>query len=116
LRSGESAAKLCDVATPDDNRRSSPRAAICLGVTLARRHGNPVRTETVDVGLGGMRVWAKRPLTIDELLSFELAVDGTPVAGRARVMREERRHVYALCFEELGDEATHMLLRLVARG
>ena len=52
----------------------------------------------------------------DELLSFELAVDGTSVAGRARVMREERQNVYALCFEELGDEATHMLLRLVARG
>jgi len=101
---------------PQSNRRSSPRAAVCLGVTLARRHGNPLTTETVDVGIGGMRVTAMRPLAIDELLSFELAVDGTSVAGRARVMREERQNVYALCFEELGDEATHMLLRLVARG
>ena len=98
----------------NSNRRSAPRAAVSLGVTLARRHGNPLTTQTVDVGLGGMRVTVQRPLTIDERLSFELAIDGTSVAGRARVMREEQHNVYALCFEELGDEATHMLLRLVA--
>ena len=100
----------------NSNRRSSPRADVALGVTLARRHGNPLTTRTVDVGLGGMRVTAERPLTIDELVSFELAFDGVAVAGRARVMREERHHVYALCFEDLGDDATHMLLRLVARS
>src|SRR3954469_8560211 len=95
-------------------RRFSPRATVSLGVTLARGKGAPRATRTVDVGVGGMRVSADRPLTIDERVSFDLVLDGgTHVNGRARVLREERHRVYALCFEALGQDATASLSRLV---
>ena len=96
------------------HERCSPRALVSLGVTLARTKGTPLATRTVDVGVGGMRVSADRPLTIDERLSFDLVLDGgSRVAGRARVLREERHRVYALCFEALGQDATASLSRLV---
>src|SRR3954452_8933887 len=95
--------------------RCSPRATVSLGVTLARTKGTPLATRTVDVGVGGMRVSADRPLTIDERLNFDLVLaGGSHVNGRARVLREERRSVYALCFEGLGQDATASLSRLVA--
>src|SRR3954468_18457765 len=95
-------------------RRCAPRAAVSLGVTLARGKGSPLVSRTVDVGVGGMRVSLDRPLTIDERVSFDLELDGgAHVAGRARVLREERPRFYALCFEPLGQDATGSLSRLV---
>src|SRR3954447_925555 len=95
-------------------RRCAPRAAVSLGVTLARVKGSPLVSRTVDVGVGGMRVSLDRPLTIDERVSFDLELDGgSHVAGRARVLREEGHRVSALCFEALGQAATASLSRLV---
>src|SRR3954452_23100887 len=100
--------------SPPIVQRCSPRATVSLGVTLVRGKGSPLATRTVDVGVGGMRVSADRPLTIDERVSFDLELDGgAHVNGRARVLREERHRVYALCFEPLAPDATASLSELV---
>jgi hypothetical protein len=49
-------------------------------------------------------VHTTRPLTIDETLEFELPAHAR-VNGRARVLREQAYRVYALRFEQLGDES-----------
>src|SRR5258707_10781832 len=95
--------------------RCAPRAAVQLGVTLARKRGNPLASRTVDVGVGGMRVAADRPLAVDEQVTFDLVLaGGSHVGGRARVLREEKHCVYALCFVGLAQEATQSLSRLVS--
>src|SRR3954447_6914291 len=97
------------------HERCSPRALVSLGVTLARTRGNPLATRTVDVGVGGMRVAADRPLTVDEQVTFDLVLaGGAHVAGCARVLREEKHCIYALCFVGLAQEATQSLSRLVS--
>jgi len=59
-----------------------------------------------------MAVCSERPLAADEVVSFEIPA----VWGRARVLREQAYHVYALRFEALHDEASRAgLERLVAR-
>ena len=63
-----------------------------------------IDTKTLDIGPGGMRVHTTRPLSVDELLEFELP-DHARINGRARVLREQAYRVYALRFEKLGDEA-----------
>jgi hypothetical protein len=85
-------------------RRRSWRTEVSLGCNLHRRTGKMIEARTVDIGPGGMRVSTNRPLSIDEVLEFEL-VDHGRVNGRARVVREQAYRVYALRFEKLGDEA-----------
>jgi hypothetical protein len=88
---------------------------VCLPVTLARKKGNAIASRSVDVGLGGMCVSVERPLTVDEALSFELVLDdGSRIAGRARVLREQTHRVYALGFERLPPDAMDGLTRLCA--
>jgi hypothetical protein len=100
--------------TPEPVRRRAPRATVDLAVTLVRPKGSPIASRSVDVGLGGMRVTCRRPLTIDERLAFELApTDSPPLAGRARVLREHLNGVYALQFESLPPEVAERLSRLV---
>jgi hypothetical protein len=101
--------------TADLGRRRSPRAALDLPVTLARPKGTTIAGRSVDVGLAGMRVCADRPLAIDELLAFEVTLDGSsPLAGRARVLREHQHSIYALNFENLRPDAVDRLSRLVS--
>ena len=72
----------------------------------------PNRTITDAAGLcyatvsqsGHLRVHTTRPLSVDELLEFELPARPR-INGRARVLREQGYRVYALRFEKLGDEA-----------
>ena len=85
-------------------RRRSWRTELSLECTLHRRTGKMIEGRTVDIGPGGMRVHTTRPLSIDELLEFELPERGR-INGRARVLREQAYRVYALRFEKLGDEA-----------
>jgi hypothetical protein len=85
-------------------RRRSWRTAIELECTLSRRTGKTIVARTMDIGPGGMRISAKRPLAVDELLEFELPERGR-IGGRARVVREHGYRVYGLRFEKLGDEA-----------
>ena len=82
-------------------RRSQPRAAVRLDCVLTRRKGSPVNCHTIDVGPGGMRVATERPLGVDEVLHFELPVQGAQVGGDARVLREQGPNVYALRFEAM---------------
>jgi c-di-GMP-binding flagellar brake protein YcgR len=85
-------------------RRRSWRTGIALECTLHRRTGKMIEGRTVDVGPGGMRVHTSRPLSIDEVLEFELPDRGR-INGRARVLREQAYRIYALRFEKLGEEA-----------
>jgi hypothetical protein len=85
-------------------RRRSWRTEVSLECQLHRRTGKMIEARTVDIGPGGMRVHTNRPLSIDELLEFELP-DRARVNGRARVLREQGYRIYALRFEKLGDEA-----------
>ena len=59
-----------------------------------------------------MAVCSDRPLAADELVEFDLP---PAVHGRARVLREQAYHVYALRFEALREEARAGLERLVGR-
>jgi hypothetical protein len=85
-------------------RRRSWRTELSLACHLHRRTGKMIEARTVDIGPGGMRVSTNRPLSVDEVLEFEL-VDRGRINGRARVLREQAYRIYALRFEKLGDEA-----------
>jgi hypothetical protein len=85
-------------------RRRSWRTELSLECTLHRRTGKMIEARTLDIGPGGMRVHTNRPLSVDEVLEFELPDRGR-INGRARVLREQAYRVYALRFEKLGDEA-----------
>jgi c-di-GMP-binding flagellar brake protein YcgR len=95
-------------------RRRSPRATIELECTLSRHNGTPIAARTVDLGPAGMRVRCERPLAADELVGFE--IPGQRFDGRARVLREQQYHVYALRFEEISDTQREALARLAATG
>jgi hypothetical protein len=93
-------------------RRRSPRETKVFPCTLRRNKGRAIHCETIDLGPGGMAVASERPLATDELVVFDLPA----VRGRARVLREQGYHVYALRFESLQDEARAGLERLVERN
>ncbi|HET6549820.1 MAG TPA: PilZ domain-containing protein [Solirubrobacter sp.] len=85
-------------------RRRGWRTEIALACVLSRRTGKVIEARTLDLGPGGMRITALRPLAPDELLEFELP-ERARICGRARVLREQTYRVYALRFEKLGDDA-----------
>jgi hypothetical protein len=86
--------------------------SIELECTLTRGKGSPITATTVDLGPGGMCVRCERPLAEDELIEF--AIPGRRFDGRARVLREQRYHVYALLFEEIAEAARAELLALAS--
>ena len=90
-------------------RRQAAREAVVVPCTLRRPKGKAIHCETIDLGEGGMAVASERPLAQDELVVFDLPA----IRGRARVLREEAYHVYALRFETLQGEAREALARLV---
>jgi hypothetical protein len=71
---------------------------------LSRRTGKMIDAKTLDIGPGGMSIHTTRPLSVDELLEFELP-EYARINGKARVLREQAYRVYALRFEKLGEEA-----------
>lgn len=79
-------------------RRRDPRTQVRLDCMLTRRRGSPVVCHTIDVGPSGMCVETERPLGVDEVLHFDLPVQGAHVDGDARVVRDQGRNVYALRF------------------
>jgi hypothetical protein len=79
--------------------------------TLQRRSGSPITGRTVDLGPGGMCVATTRPLSPDEVLTFQL---GPQISGRARVLRQQGWERYAVRFEALGAPARAELDGLVA--
>ena len=92
-------------------RRQAPREAKVFPCTLRRSKGRAIECETIDLGPGGMAVASDRPLATDEVVMFDLPA----VRGRARVLREQGYHVYALRFEALQAEARAGLERLFER-
>lgn len=90
----------------------APRAQIALSCTLRRRAGSPIPAETIEVGPAGMRVTVQRPLAADETVNFELPNLRMRVAGLARVLRQQRPHVYALRFESLPEPMYRCLCAL----
>ena len=86
--------------------------AIELECTLMRGKGSPIAATTVDLGPGGMCVRCDRPLAEDELIAF--AIPGRRFDGRARVLREQRYHVYALRFEEIEEAVRDELASLAS--
>ncbi len=87
----------------------APRAEIELSCTLRRHIGSPIPAQTLHVGPRGMRVRSPRPLTQDETVGFDLPNLDMRVSGRARVIRQERPHVYSLRFEGLPEPMTRRL-------
>ena len=102
-------------AVPLDQRRASRRSIACP-VTLVRSRGGPIDGHTEDLGPGGARVVVARPLGIDEELEFDLMVADLRIHGRARVVRQQRAHSYALRFEALDAAAADVLVRLAAEA
>lgn len=96
-------------------RRRLPRVQMTVQCTLQRRMGSPIPAQTIDLGPGGMRIESRRPLSADEELDFTIPTDEVRLSGRARVMRQQQRHVYALRFERLPPEARAALDALAAR-
>jgi c-di-GMP-binding flagellar brake protein YcgR len=93
-------------------RRQSPRTDIALPCVLRRRTGSAISAQTLNVGPGGMCVSTGRPLALDEVLEFDLALaDAGSVDGRARVLRHEGHAAYALRFEGLLEPARERLQR-----
>lgn len=87
----------------------APRAEIELPCTLRRSIGSPISAQTLNVGPRGMQIRCQRPLTEDETVGFDLPNLDIRIAGCARVLREERPHVYALRFERLPEPMTRRL-------
>lgn len=87
----------------------APRAAIAMNCTLRRRTGSPIPAQTLDLGPEGMRVTSLRPLTEDERVDFDLPNLAMRVAGQARVLRQQRAHVYVLRFERLPEPMSRCL-------
>ena len=94
-------------------RRRAPRVRVAVSCTLRRRKGSPITGRTVDLGPGGMSVSTARPLAEDEVLTFELDLDGEPhLDGRARVLRQHDFGCYVLRFEGLSEPQRHRLQNL----
>lgn len=87
----------------------APQAHIALPCILRRRNGAPIPAQTLDVGPRGMRIDSPRPLALDETVGFEIPNLDMRVAGVARVLRQERLHIYALRFENLPEPMTRRL-------
>lgn len=97
-------------------QRYGQRAPIDCPLTLVRRRGGPVAGHTEDVGPGGARIVADRPLSIDEELDFDLVLGDVTVSGRARVLREQAAQRYALRFEQLDPAGANLLAAAAKRA
>ena len=94
----------------------APRAQIAMDCTLRRRTGSPISALTLDLGPEGMRVASQRPLTEDETVDFDLPNLDMRVAGHARVLRQQRAHVYVLRFERLPEPMSRCLHALAVNA
>src|SRR3954469_23536678 len=92
-------------------RRRSWRTEIALECTLHRRTGKTIEAQTLDIGPGGMRIKTNRPLSVDEVLEFELP-GRARINGRARILREQGYRICAARCEKLGDGAGAELAEL----
>jgi c-di-GMP-binding flagellar brake protein YcgR len=96
-------------------RRTAPRLAITLNLLLLRNDGGRIAGRTLDLGAGGMRIATDRPLSVDEVVRFDLPVDRHNAHGRARVLRMQGPNVYSLRFEQLEEADRRLLSRFVGQ-
>jgi len=87
----------------------APQAHVALPCILRRRNGAPIPAQTCDIGPRGVRITSPRPLALDETVGFDLPGLDMRINGIARVLRQERLHVYALRFEGLPEPMTRRL-------
>jgi PilZ domain len=87
----------------------APKADLAMSCTLRRNIGSPISAQTIEIGPRGMQVRSRRPMSLDEIVGFELPDLGMRVSGRARVLRVERANVYALRFEGLPEPMVRRL-------
>jgi hypothetical protein len=85
---------------------SSPVDMPC---TLQRGAGAPIAAATIELRETGMRLTSRRPLAVDETVSFDLPVRDAHICGRARVVCQERPDVYALRFDRLSQPMAQCL-------
>jgi hypothetical protein len=96
--------------------RRSPRTQLALALILKRHKGGPVSGRTIDLGAGGACVATDRPLRVDELLAFDLTLDGDEhVDGHCRVLRQQGLNEYALRFEDVDAATAELLSGALAR-
>ena len=89
-------------------------SAVSLSCRLSRLGGSPIAARTIELRSTGMRVVTDRPLALDEVLSFELSHDAAPVAGRARVIGQDRHDAYTLRFARLPEAMVERLQDIMA--
>jgi hypothetical protein len=97
-------------------RRTCPRISVSLDLTLERARGSEIQASTIDLAERGARITTKRPLRVDEVLTFHLglAPPERRLNGRARVLREHANHVYAVRFEEFQGDGLSSLASYVS--
>jgi hypothetical protein len=107
-------------SVPGSAPERPPHQPVQLLCTLTRNMGGPIAAETIDLGPTGMRLTTARPLALDETLAFELPFHEARIRGQARVICQERPHVYALRFARLtqpmADCVQDVLTELAATG
>lgn len=88
-----------------------------LPCTLRRATGSPIAASTNDLGPSGMLITTKRPLAIDEVVMFDLALrDAGHLDGQARVVRQQGLAQYGMRFERLPEDALAVLLDFARAG
>ena len=81
--------------------------------TLQRGAGSPIPAATIELRETGMRLTTRRPLAVDETVSFDLPVHDAHICGRARVICQERPDVYALRFDRLSQPMAQCLHEVI---
>jgi hypothetical protein len=81
--------------------------------TLQRGGGSPIAAATIELRETGMRLTTRRPLAVDETVSFDLPVRDAHICGRARVICQERPDVYALRFDRLSQPMAQSLHEVI---
>ena len=77
------------------------RRPISRCCVLRRAAGSPIAAQPLERRVTARLVVARRPLALDETVSFRLGDDEAAVAGRARVVCQKRPDVYLLRFAGL---------------
>lgn len=91
------------------------RRPVSLACLLTRAAGSPITARTTELGATGMRVVTARPLALDETVDFQLGdADDAAIAGRARVVCQERPDAYMLRFAAVAEPMARRLQDVVA--
>lgn len=90
------------------------RRPVSLACLLTRAAGSPITARTTELGATCMRVVTARPLALDETVDFQLGDTDAAIAGRARVVCQERPDAYMLRFAAVAEPMARRLQDVVA--